>query len=74
MHLADALKVPVLGLYGATSSLTYGPYRDRTLCVDTYAEHTRVGDRYRSAEHRPNGMNIVSVERVLTAVSHIGRQ
>jgi hypothetical protein len=30
LHLADALKVPVLGLYGATSSLTYGPYRDRT--------------------------------------------
>lgn len=73
LHLADALKVPILGLYGATSSLTYGPYRDRTLCVDTHAEHIRVGGRYNSAEHRPEGMNTVSVERVLTAVSRMGR-
>jgi hypothetical protein len=74
LHLADALKVPVLGLYGVTSSLTYGPYRDRTLCVDTHAEYIRVGGRYSSAEHRPEGMDTVSVERVLKAISRIGLQ
>jgi hypothetical protein len=39
LHLADALGIPTIGLYGATSSLTYGPYRDRTLCIDMHAEH-----------------------------------
>jgi hypothetical protein len=74
LHLADALGVPVVGLYGATSSLTYGPYRDRTLCVDTHAEDTPTHGRYSSARHGSGRrMSTISVECVLGAVSRIGR-
>jgi ADP-heptose:LPS heptosyltransferase len=36
VHLADALGVPVIGLYGATSSATYGPYSNQKNCVDKH--------------------------------------
>lgn len=74
LHLADALGVRVIGLYGATSSLTYGPYHDRTLCIDTHAEHLSANGCYSSAEHGQGcRMDTISVARVLEAVSQIDR-
>src|SRR5690606_37705357 len=70
LHLADALGIPAIGLYGATSSLTYGPYRDRTLCIDTHAEHPFPQRGYDSARHRPGGMSALPVARVLEMISH----
>jgi hypothetical protein len=68
--LADALGIPTIGLYGATSSLTYGPYRDRTLCIDTHTEHPFPHGAYSSARHRPGGMSTLPVARVLEMISH----
>lgn len=72
LHLADALNIPVVGLYGATSSLTYGPYRNRSLCVDTHGECIPPSVCCNSAKHHPDGgMGTISVERVLAAVSQV---
>lgn len=71
LHLADALGVPVLGLYAATSSRTYGPYRNRARCVDKHAEASRtLGLRYDSARHIPHGdpMLLIAVEDVLSRI------
>jgi hypothetical protein len=71
LHLADALGVPAVGLYGATSSLTYGPYRDRTLCVDVHAEQARTRT-YNSARHLPGEcMRAIPVDRVLEILARI---
>lgn len=71
LHLADALGVPAVGLYGATSSLTYGPYRDRTLCVDVHAGQARTR-AYDSARHLPGEcMRAISVDRVLETLAGI---
>lgn len=34
IHLADALGIPTVGIYGGTSTACYGPYQHRHLCVD----------------------------------------
>jgi ADP-heptose:LPS heptosyltransferase len=34
LHVADAYGIPVVGLYGPTSPVCYGPYRFRHLAVD----------------------------------------
>lgn len=71
LHLADTLDVPAVGLYGATSSLTYGPYRDRALCVDVHAGQTRTRI-YNSARHLPGEcMGDISVDRVLETLAGI---
>lgn len=75
IHLAEALGVPVVGLYAATSSLTFGPYRDRTSCVDFHAEHIPAKGLYSSARHwSEHRMGAISVECVLQAISRIGRR
>lgn len=71
LHLADALGVPAVGIYGATSSLTYGPYRDRTWCVDVHADQMRTS-AYNSARHLPGEcMRAISVDRVLETLAGI---
>lgn len=34
VHMADALSVPVIGLYGSTKLDEVGPYWDRSLCIE----------------------------------------
>ncbi|MCI0433663.1 MAG: glycosyltransferase family 9 protein [Gemmatimonadetes bacterium] len=68
LHLARALEVPVIGLYGYTNPLRYGPYmKFRELIVDGYARHPE--EPYRAdAGYRDDGMSRVTVSRVLEKV------
>jgi heptosyltransferase I len=64
LHMARALDVPVVGLYGATNPKRYGPYRRfGDLVVDGYARFS--GEEYPvSMKHRPDGMSRITVEAV----------
>ena len=64
LHIARALDVPVIGLYGYTNPKRYGPYRKyEDLVVDGYARHP--GEDYPcSMVHRPDGMKRVTVDMV----------
>ena len=68
LHIARALDVPVVGLYGYTNPKRYGPYRKFTdLVVDGYARFP--GEDYPpSMEYREHGMGRVTVEAVLDRV------
>lgn len=69
VHLADALGVPTVGLYGVTSAATYGPYRDKSFCVDMHQELYPEGERYNSARHLPDAdMAMIGIDQVLDAV------
>jgi heptosyltransferase I len=68
LHIARALDVPVVGLYGYTNPKRTGPYRKFTeLVVDGYAR-TPGEDYPCSPEVRPDGMARVTVEAVLEKV------
>jgi heptosyltransferase I len=77
LHIARALDVPVVGLYGYTNPKRYGPYRKYgELVVDGYAQHP--GEEYPcSMEHRLGGMRRVGVgdviERVELALTRYAR-
>lgn len=68
LHIARALDVPVVGLYGYTNPKRTGPYRKYAdLVVDGYARYP--GEDYPvSMEVRPDGMERVTVEKVLEKV------
>lgn len=68
LHIARALDVPVVGLYGYTNPKRYGPYRKyEELLVDGYARYE--GEDYPcSMEYREDGMRRVTVEAVLDKV------
>lgn len=71
VHLADALGVPVIGLYAATSAVTYGPYNDPSRCIDRHRQATaELGLPYDSARHLRSGraMHHISVDDVLGAI------
>jgi heptosyltransferase I len=68
LHVARALEVPVVGLYGYTNPKRYGPYRKyEELLVDGYARYPEEGYPC-NAMHRPEGMGRVTVEAVLERV------
>jgi hypothetical protein len=72
LHLADALGTRVIGLYGATSSVTYGPYRDRAWCIDTHAAHAPTNGRYNSARHGSGSqMCSIRVDRVVDMLDQV---
>lgn len=68
LHIARALERPVVGLYGYTNPKRYGPYRMfEDLVVDGYARDP--DEHYEpTMEYRPDGMQRVTVERVLEKV------
>lgn len=68
LHIARALEVPVIGLYGYTNPKRTGPYRKFTeLVVDGYARYP--GEDYPcSMRYRKDGMTRVTVEAVLEKV------
>jgi len=69
LHMARALEVPVVGLYGFTNPKRSGPYRLFTdLIVDGYARTP--GEEYPvSMERRKRGMGRITPERVLEKVA-----
>jgi heptosyltransferase I len=68
LHIARALDVPVVGLYGYTNPKRYGPYRKfEELIVDGYAREP--GESYApSMTYREDGMARITVEMVLEKV------
>ncbi|WP_172969680.1 glycosyltransferase family 9 protein [Rhodanobacter sp. T12-5] len=74
VHLADALGIPAVGLYAATSTVTYGPYRDRRWCIDRHQAAFSSGATYDSAKHLPgHAMDLISVDDVLGVLSGLLR-
>ncbi|HEX7050442.1 MAG TPA: glycosyltransferase family 9 protein [Longimicrobiales bacterium] len=74
LHIARALDVPVVGLYGYTNPKRYGPYRKYgDLVVDGYAR-TPGEDYPCSAEYRPDGMRRVTVEAVIEKIDKAVRE
>lgn len=70
-HLADSLGVPVIGLYAATSAITYGPYNNLSRCICRHREASdALGLPYDSARHltQGNAMNRITVKDVLEHV------
>jgi len=68
-HLADLFGTPVVGLYAATSAITYGPYGSRHLCVDRHEDAFPIGRRYDTAAHvTGNPMYAVTVNTVLRTI------
>lgn len=68
LHIARALEVPVVGLYGHTNPKRSGPYRMFTeLVVDGYARHP--GEEYPVSMEYRDGMGRITVEMVLEKVA-----
>ena len=68
LHIARALDVPVVGLFGHTNPKRTGPYRRfQDLVVDGYAEFP--GEAYPVSPAHRNGMKRVSVDAVLAKVA-----
>jgi heptosyltransferase I len=66
LHMAVALGVPTIGLYGYLNPRRVGPYRFRELLVDAYGDP---GEDYPpSQEKRPSRMERITVGRVLEKV------
>ncbi|HEX6693413.1 MAG TPA: glycosyltransferase family 9 protein, partial [Longimicrobiales bacterium] len=68
LHIANALGREVVGLYGYTNPVRYGPYgRGLDAVVDGYA--TAPGVKYdASMVYQPDGMSRISVDDVVQAV------
>lgn len=72
IHLADAIGVPVIGLYAATSSVTYGPFSDRRFCVDVHREAFPRNVRYSTAvHHRLRAMDAITVDAVIAMAASV---
>lgn len=67
LHVARALEVPVVGLYGYTNPKRSGPYgKYMDLVVDGYAKWP--GEAYKASAEYRDGMKRVTVEGVLEKV------
>ncbi|MEN8131440.1 MAG: glycosyltransferase family 9 protein, partial [Pseudomonadota bacterium] len=65
LHIARALEVPVVSLFGYTNPKRSGPYKKyQDLVVDGYARYP--GENYPiSMEYQPEGMQRITLEMVL---------
>lgn len=71
IHLADAIGVPVVGLYAATSVRTYGPYNDPSRCICKHREASdALGFDYDSSRHLREGepMARIAADEVIERV------
>ncbi len=69
LHIARALDIPVVGLYGYTNPKRYGPYRKFIdLIVDGYARYPDE-DYPLNMEHRIDGMARVRPEAVIEKIT-----
>lgn len=68
LHLADALGNPPVGLYGTTSTITYGPYIDSSHCIDVHRHAFVSSHDYNSAFHLGEGMDLITVDMVIQAI------
>ncbi|MEO5509362.1 MAG: glycosyltransferase family 9 protein, partial [Longimicrobiales bacterium] len=66
LHVANALGKPIVGLYGYTNPLRYGPYGHADSVVDGYAR-TPSEIYAPSMEYREEGMGRVTVDAVVAA-------
>jgi heptosyltransferase I len=72
LHVARALDRPVVGLYGYTNPLRYGPYGRPESVVDGFARYP--GEPYdEAAGHRAGGMQRVTVASALEVVERVLR-
>lgn len=68
LHIARALRTPVVSLFGHTNPKRSGPYRAyEDLIVDGYAEHP--GEEYPITPQYRNGMGRVTVDGVVEKVA-----
>jgi hypothetical protein len=72
IHLADALGVPAVGLYAATSTTTYGPYRDSRWCIDRHLSAFSPDNVYNSARHVISDvMSLVTLDDVVGVLARL---
>ena len=62
LHLANALKVPVIGLYAVTNPRQAGPYDFQNLTVNCYPSSPAIS--FGKKMHRRNGMSQITPEMV----------
>ncbi len=74
VHIARAMGIPVVGLYGHTNPARVGPYAtDTTILVDRYTEAGKAPDPS-GYEPRDGRMESITVEEVLEKVRWAARQ
>lgn len=73
MHLAIALGIPTISLFGATSSSAIGPYQDPERHI--VLEKKGPAQQHLSKKHRSNeGMRLITVEEAIGAVYSLRRK
>lgn len=72
MHLAVALGIPTISLFGATSSVAIGPYQDLERHI--VLEKKGPAQQHLSKKRRTNeGMRLITVEETMQAVDRLRR-
>lgn len=77
-HLANAVGVPVIGLYACTSSKRSGPYKSLQYCVDKFDEaaerflHTSSDQlRWGTKIEKPDVMSMITVDEVCQRLDQV---
>jgi heptosyltransferase I len=80
VHLANALRTPVIGLYACTWSKRSGPYNYLDLCVDRFPDAARkiLGKepedlRWGTRIERNGVMDLIQVEEAIEKLEHLTR-
>ena len=69
VHIATALRIPVIGMYAVANPQLTGPYQSIKFIVDKFPEAVeKFGSRgksyFYSRVHHPEAMNLISVHQV----------
>jgi ADP-heptose:LPS heptosyltransferase len=70
MHIADAVGNPPVGIFTATSSITYGPYNDNRFVVDGLTPTLSAKDPTYTAPHSNTMMHRQSVDAFKRVLPH----